>query len=163
MSSGRWGADVDAGESCSGDRTQDDSAASGAEMGDGGNAQGSGNASMARQVAEPGCVAATATGAWQERRGPRPAHEVLDHLRQRPGTSAAGEKPAGQYAVASQPSGASRRRSGAQSAQLHDGPGRRVERVWHVVDCPEHPGLARADVVASGSDGREQQRPSPNS
>jgi hypothetical protein len=156
----KWqvGANVNPGQSHDRDHGQREDAARRAEMGKGGGAQRDGNAGVPGQVPKPGGVAAPAPGAWKQRRRAGPAHHPLDQLRERPGTSSAGEEPAGQLSVSRQPCRRGSSRGGTKGTQLHDGTGGQVQRVGQAIDRPEHRGLTWADAVAAHGHGRNQQR-----
>jgi hypothetical protein len=93
------GADVDPGQANRGDGRQSEGAGGWAEAWQSGGAQRDGDAGMPGQIPQAGRVGAAAVGAWEQDRGPRPAHDPFDQFRQRPRGGAAGQKPARQFAV----------------------------------------------------------------
>lgn len=152
------GADVDPGQADGRDRDNGESPPGRSEAGKGGGAQSDGDTSVPGQVSEPCGFATTAARARQQGGRPRPAHHLLYQLGQCPGAGAACQQAARQLGVACQPRRPGRRRGGAESAELHNCPGGRMQGVRQAVDRAEHLGLTRAHPVAAYCQGRDKQR-----
>ena len=119
-------------------------------------------ASVPGQVPEPGGFATVDANLREQGRRPGSAHHLLEDLGQCPGAGAARQEPSGELAVPGQPCRAGRRGGGAEGAQLHDGPGGRVEPAGQAVDRPERRGLAPADAIAAHGDGLTRSAPAPH-